>query len=155
MGLQDADKLGHAGPIAVIAKSCSRVSLMHFPVRPDALDEVGDKHHGMFSAGHMNGGTAATRESQIGAKQFSRYCRERPAPVSDIGTVPKPTPYLCMDHKGIEYEVLQTANPTGWRWIVHLDAGRRKSGISSSRPMAITSAKHAINKTLKGLARAK
>jgi hypothetical protein len=53
MGLQDADKLGHAGSIAIIAKSCSRVSLMYFLARPDALDEVGDKHHGMFSAGHM------------------------------------------------------------------------------------------------------
>jgi hypothetical protein len=155
MGLQDADKLGHAGPIATVAKSCCRGSLMYLLTRPDALDEVGDKHHGMFSASHMNGGTAATRENQIGTKQFSRYCRERLAPVFDIGTVPKPTPYLCMDYKGIEYEVLRTANPTGWKWIVHLDAGRRKSGISFSRPMAITSAKHAINKTLKVLAQAK
>jgi hypothetical protein len=60
-----------------------------------------------------------------------------------------------MDYKGIEYEVLQTANPTGWKWIVHLDAGRRKSGISFSKPMAITSAKHAIKKALKVLGRAK
>jgi len=60
-----------------------------------------------------------------------------------------------MEYRGIEYEVLQTANPTGWRWIVHVDDGRPKSGISGSRPMAIASAKHAIEKICKLLARTK
>lgn len=63
--------------------------------------------------------------------------------------------HLFMEHKGIEYEVFQTANPTGWKWIVRLVAGRKKSGISFSRPMAITSAKHAIEKVLKMSDRAK
>jgi hypothetical protein len=63
----------------------------------------------------------------------------------------------CMEYKGIEYEVVQTANPTGWKWIVRLDADRRKSGISVSRMMAITNAKRAIEKKVrvKVLARAK
>ena len=62
-----------------------------------------------------------------------------------------------MEYKGIEYEVVQTANPTGWKWIVRLDADRRKSGISVSRMMAITNAKRAIEKTVRVqvLARAK
>jgi hypothetical protein len=60
-----------------------------------------------------------------------------------------------MEYKGVEYEVLQTSNPTGWKWIVRLETGRHKSGISFSRPMAVTSAKHAIEKILKALARTK
>lgn len=62
---------------------------------------------------------------------------------------------LYMEYKGIRFEVVQTANPTGWKWVVHFDPNRRKSGISFSRAMAITSAKYAIEKGLKALARVK
>jgi hypothetical protein len=39
--------------------------------------------------------------------------------------------------------------------VVHFDPNRRKSGISFSRAMAIASAKYAIEKGLKALARVK
>ena len=53
-----------------------------------------------------------------------------------------------MEHKGIQYQVLQTANPTGWKWIVHLDADKTKTGLSYSRESAIFIATCAIDKAL-------
>jgi hypothetical protein len=59
--------------------------------------------------------------------------------------------FLCcsfMEHKGIPYRILQTANPTGWKWIVEFDAGRTKSGDTYSRIRAIKLAETAIDKML-------
>jgi hypothetical protein len=42
-----------------------------------------------------------------------------------------------MKYKGIEYQVVQTASPTGWRWTVHLDDGQTKTGMSSTEQYAI------------------
>ena len=53
-----------------------------------------------------------------------------------------------MEHKGIQYQVVQTANPTGWKWTVQLDQGRTKTGVSFSKNSAIFDAVHAINKAL-------
>jgi hypothetical protein len=50
-----------------------------------------------------------------------------------------------MEHKGIEYHVLLTANPTGWKWIVHLKA-RAKTGVSYSREAAIFNAERIIDR---------
>lgn len=57
------------------------------------------------------------------------------------------TVYL-MQHKGIQYQVVQTANPTAWKWAVHLDGGRSQTGVSFSRQYAIYDATNAIEKTL-------
>jgi hypothetical protein len=53
-----------------------------------------------------------------------------------------------MEHKGIQYQVVQTANPTGWKWTAQLDQGRTKTGVSSSKNSAIFDAVNAINKAL-------
>ena len=53
-----------------------------------------------------------------------------------------------MEHKGIEYQVVQTANPTGWKWTVHLPEGRTKTGVSFSRGHAIFYAILAIDKAV-------
>ena len=53
-----------------------------------------------------------------------------------------------MEYKGIQYEVIQTANPTGWKWTVQLDGGRTKTGLSISREYAIFAATNAIEKAL-------
>src|SRR5438874_420826 len=37
-----------------------------------------------------------------------------------------------MNHKGIQYQVVQTANPTGFKWTVNLDDNRIKTGVSCS-----------------------
>jgi len=60
-----------------------------------------------------------------------------------------------MEYKGIRYDVLQTANPTGWKWTVWLDERRTKSGVSFSRATAILFAEHAIEKIVKRSARAR
>jgi hypothetical protein len=53
-----------------------------------------------------------------------------------------------VEYRGIQYEVVQTANPTGWKWTVQLDGGRTKTGLSISREYAIFDATNAIEKAL-------
>jgi hypothetical protein len=53
-----------------------------------------------------------------------------------------------VEHKGVEYRVMQTANPTGWTWIVFLDETRIRTGISISRAHAVSDAERVIDKTL-------
>jgi hypothetical protein len=52
-----------------------------------------------------------------------------------------------MEHKGIRYELLETTNPSGWRWVVHWDV-TQAGGFSSSKDIAIYGAKQAIEKAL-------
>jgi hypothetical protein len=54
-----------------------------------------------------------------------------------------------VEYKGIEYTVVQTANPTGWKWIINLDESRIKMGTAFSRASAITFAEQSIAKHLK------
>ncbi len=42
-----------------------------------------------------------------------------------------------MDHKGVQYEILQTANPTGWKWVVHLPDGRTETGVAPAKGTAL------------------
>jgi hypothetical protein len=60
-----------------------------------------------------------------------------------------------VEHKGVQYQVVQTANPTGFKWIVHLDENRTKTGLSYSRTSAISSAVRAIDKVMSASAKAK
>jgi hypothetical protein len=53
-----------------------------------------------------------------------------------------------MEHRGIEYQVVQTANPTGWRWTVYFDQVKDKTGTSFSKGNAIFNAVRAIDKAL-------
>lgn len=48
-----------------------------------------------------------------------------------------------MDHRGIEFSVVQSANPFGWVWTVHLPGDREKTGRSRSRLLAVERA-HAM-----------
>jgi hypothetical protein len=59
-----------------------------------------------------------------------------------------------MEYKGLNYNVVQTANPTRWKWTVWLDETRTKSGTSFSRASAMTFAQQAIEKIIKRSARA-
>ena len=54
-----------------------------------------------------------------------------------------------MDHKGIKYHVVQTANPTGFKWTVHLDETRTRTGQSYSKGSAILDAQKKIDRALK------
>jgi hypothetical protein len=52
-----------------------------------------------------------------------------------------------MEHKGIIYRVVQTANPTGWRWTVDLPPPQRtRSGNAFSKSDAVLQAIAAIDK---------
>jgi len=55
-----------------------------------------------------------------------------------------------VDHKGIEYSVVQTAD--GWKWIVFLDATKTRTGVARTRAHALLDAEHAIDMVLKAVA---
>jgi hypothetical protein len=55
---------------------------------------------------------------------------------------------VMMDHRDVEYLIVQTANPSGYMWTVHLDTTKIRSGSSRSRGSAIFSAIREINKAL-------
>jgi hypothetical protein len=42
-----------------------------------------------------------------------------------------------MEHRGMQYQIVQTANPTGFRWTVQIDANRSRTGTSLSKGNAI------------------
>jgi hypothetical protein len=54
-----------------------------------------------------------------------------------------------MQHKGIQYQVVETANPSGWKWTVQLGEGQTKTGVSCSRGHAIFYTINAIELNLK------
>jgi hypothetical protein len=50
-----------------------------------------------------------------------------------------------MEYKGIQYQVVQTANPTGFKWTVHIAGRPPKAGITRNRDLAIRLAEIAID----------
>jgi hypothetical protein len=54
-----------------------------------------------------------------------------------------------MEYRGIQYEVVQTANPTRFKRVVHIDSIRTRTGESYSRKTAVLDAERAIDKALK------
>jgi hypothetical protein len=60
-----------------------------------------------------------------------------------------------VEHRGIQYLIVRTANPTGWKWTVQLDECHTKTGLSFSREYAIFDATNAIEKALSATPKAK
>jgi hypothetical protein len=54
-----------------------------------------------------------------------------------------------MDYKGIEYQIVQTSNPTGWKWTVEMEGRRPRVGSGHSRAAAVALAQIAIDKLVK------
>jgi hypothetical protein len=54
-----------------------------------------------------------------------------------------------MQYRDIEYQVVQTSNPTGWKWTVQFDGKRSKTGTGFNRTQAIGLAQRAIDKAIK------
>ena len=71
------------------------------------------------------------------------------APIRNWATSEPTKRYLPMEHIGIEYTVVQTANPTGWKWTVQLPRHKPKTGSAPSRALAIIAAKLAIEHAIK------
>jgi hypothetical protein len=54
-----------------------------------------------------------------------------------------------MEYRSIQYQVVQTANPTGFKWTVQLDAARTRTGVSPTKGSAIADAQRKIDKVLR------
>ncbi len=55
-----------------------------------------------------------------------------------------------MEHKGVEYTVVQMVDSTGWRWEVRFGDGKNKSGVTPiSRAAAIKMAEQEIDRVIK------
>jgi hypothetical protein len=54
-----------------------------------------------------------------------------------------------MEHKGIQYSVVQTANPFGWKWSFQLEGRQPKTGTAYGRIDAIRLAEIAIDKAIR------
>jgi len=55
-----------------------------------------------------------------------------------------------MEHKGLEYTVVQMVDGSGWRWEVTFGAGKIKSGVTPiSRAAAIKVAEYEIDRVVK------
>jgi hypothetical protein len=52
-----------------------------------------------------------------------------------------------MEYRDTEYQILQTANPTGWKWTVLIAGEKIRTGPAYNRASAI--AQRAIDKLLK------
>jgi hypothetical protein len=55
-----------------------------------------------------------------------------------------------MEYKTIQFEVVETTNPYGWKWGVFLDATRTRTGIGLTRADAVLDAEFAIDQALDG-----
>jgi len=53
-----------------------------------------------------------------------------------------------MEHRGIEYSVVQGIERGTWKWFAVIDATMTKSGQAKSRPAAVSDAKRAIDREL-------
>ena len=58
-----------------------------------------------------------------------------------------------MEYRGIEYAIVQTSNPNGWKWVVSIQGKRTKTGTGPNRRYAIHSAEKVIDGYLKEQAR--
>jgi hypothetical protein len=54
-----------------------------------------------------------------------------------------------VEYKGIQYQVVQTVAPSGWKWTVFLDGGRTRTGRAATRAHAVLDAERAIDKATK------
>ena len=53
-----------------------------------------------------------------------------------------------MEYKTIQFEVVETTNAYGWKWVVFLDATRIRTGIGLTRADAVLDAELVIDKVL-------
>jgi hypothetical protein len=58
-----------------------------------------------------------------------------------------------MEYKAIEYRVVQTANPTGFKWTVMIGKNRTRTGVSHTMKDAVRAAERKIDEHLKEIGR--
>lgn len=74
------------------------------------------------------------------------HVRRRRASAATIARVARCS--VVMEHRGVPYQVVQTASPNGFKWTVQLDATRIKSGLCLSKGNAIFTAMRVIDAAL-------
>jgi hypothetical protein len=52
---------------------------------------------------------------------------------------------IAMEYRAIRFEIMQTANPCCWKWVVFLDETRMQTGIALTRADAVLDAESAID----------
>jgi hypothetical protein len=50
-----------------------------------------------------------------------------------------------MEFKSVRFEIMQTADPCCWKWVVFVDATRMQTGIALTRADAVLDAESAID----------
>jgi hypothetical protein len=50
------------------------------------------------------------------------------------------------EYRGTQYQIVRTANPTGYRWTAYIDGNRTRSGACYNRESAVYEVKHTIAK---------
>jgi hypothetical protein len=58
-----------------------------------------------------------------------------------------------MQYRDVEYQVVQTSNPYGWKWTVQIGTNGNKTGSGFTRNNAIGLAQRAIDEALKAIQR--
>ena len=54
-----------------------------------------------------------------------------------------------MEHQGVEYSIVQTINPTGWKWSFERTGRAPKTGVAYSRAEAVSAVERAIGRSLR------
>jgi major membrane immunogen (membrane-anchored lipoprotein) len=60
-----------------------------------------------------------------------------------------------MEHKGIEYQIIQTLSRSEWKWVVFLSPTQTKEGATTSKKKAIEAAIQTIDRAKEAETRAK
>ena len=50
------------------------------------------------------------------------------------------------EYRGTQYQIVRTANPTGYRWTAYIDGNRTRSGACYNRESAVYEVKRTIAK---------
>jgi hypothetical protein len=78
-------------------------------------------------------------------------CFEPKRPILNLAVAQKGRTYVGVEHKGVEYQILQMANPSGWRWVVYLGVDNIKTGVASSKGNATFKAVKLIDSAIKDM----
>jgi hypothetical protein len=54
-----------------------------------------------------------------------------------------------MEYRTIQYQIVQTASPTGFKWTVHLDEVQTRTGVSHTMKSAVAEAQTKIDNELR------
>jgi hypothetical protein len=69
----------------------------------------------------------------------------RPAPGNLASNHSARQPLSLMEHRDVEYSVVQLISSTRWKWTVQLKSGGGRTGVAASRLLAIRHAERVID----------